>query len=70
MSILEALALYRKLKPLLDLPWVKKVIGWITFLLKKDESGKVDTTPELPRSHPDRPVTLDDIQKSENNPAG
>lgn len=50
MTILEALALYRKLKPLLEKPWIKSILGFLKKLVgqprpeeKKDAKGWTKT---------------------------
>lgn len=61
MSILEALALWRKVKPIIA--WIKdKFPGVIDFLksVSKDVSKNVDTTPVLPPNHPDRKLKYPD----------
>lgn len=60
MSILEAYALYKKVKPYLKK--IEPIIEWFkkTFAQAKAD-GKFDTV--LPSNHPDKKVTPEDIYR-------
>lgn len=64
MSILEALAIWKRIKPWLEKPWVKSILGFLAGLFKTDPNA-----PKVHGAHdPSKPNTLDDILKSENQP--
>lgn len=66
MNWLDALRLWQKVKP-----WLDKFKSWFPrlFALLSTAIKSADTTPELPRNHPDRKRKWPDDWKSDNDPA-
>lgn len=64
MTILEALNLYRRIKKLLEKPWVKSILGFLAGLFKSDPNA-----PKVYRQNdPDKPRDAVEDLKSENQP--
>lgn len=66
-KLLTALAVWRKIKPWLEKPWIKALLAAIADAFKGTAS-KIDTTPELPRNHPDRKRKYPEDWSSDNDP--
>lgn len=70
MNWLDVIALWQKVKPWLDKlkSWFPRLSAWLASAVKAALKN-ANTTPELPRNHPDRKRKWPDDWNSDNDPA-